>query len=104
MSRIGCLALLFCLAAHTALAQQAAPAADAAAQPAAQEPAAQATEKPAAPSAEAVAARQAFDALQRQWEETISQITALQAQRRDAKGEDRAKFDKQVADLYAHAD
>ena len=116
MSRIGLLTLLVCLPARLALAQEATPATDAAsdaaaAPPAAEQPAAQppataeAAAAPApAPSADAVAARGAFDALHRQWEEVIKQITAVQEQRRAAQGEARAALDKQVTDLYAQAD
>src|SRR5688572_25242361 len=119
MSRIGWLALVFCLTAHTAYAQEAAPATEeqnaaaAEAQPAAEgEPAADAAESAdpaaataeAAPKPEAAAARQAFDALHRQWQEVIKQITAAQEQRRAAQGDQRAELDKQVADLYAQAD
>jgi cyclophilin family peptidyl-prolyl cis-trans isomerase len=116
MSRIGWLAILVCLAARTALAQEAAPAAegqaaDAAAQPAEQPAAAEpaesqqpAADQPASPKPEAVAARQAFDPLLRQWKETIAQISSVLKQRSEATGEQRAQLDKQVGDLYKQAD
>jgi cyclophilin family peptidyl-prolyl cis-trans isomerase len=115
MSRIGWLALVVCLYVPAAVAQEAAPAAegqaaDAAAQPAEQPTAEEAqtadqpAEQPAGAKPEAVAARQAFDALHRQWEEVVKQITAVQEQRRNAQGDQRAQLDKQVADLYKQAD
>src|SRR5829696_1933329 len=104
MSRIGLLTLLVGLAARAALAQDAAPAAGdspaPSAPPAAEQPAAQAPGATApAPSPEAVAARGAFDALHRQWKETVDQISTAQEQRRAAQGEARAALDKQAADL-----
>jgi cyclophilin family peptidyl-prolyl cis-trans isomerase len=96
MSRIGWLALVVCLYVPAAVAQEAAPATE--------DQAADAAAQPAGPKPEAVAARQAFDALHRQWEEVIKQITAVQEQRRNAQGDQRAQLDKQVADLYKQAD
>ena len=101
MSRIGCLALLFCFAVTNATAQDAVPAADQAEQPSGEPAAAAGT---AGPKPEAVAARSAFDALRRQFDETIAQISTAQKQRSGAEGEERAKLDSQVAELYAQAD
>jgi cyclophilin family peptidyl-prolyl cis-trans isomerase len=122
MSRFGWLALVVCIYAPTALAQEAAPAAEdqaaeaaeAAAQPAeqaaAEQPAAEGTQaadpaaQPAGPKPEGAAARQAFDVLHRQWQEVISQISTVQSKRKNAQGDERSQLDKQVADLYKQAD
>jgi cyclophilin family peptidyl-prolyl cis-trans isomerase len=107
MSRIGWLALLFCFAATSVTAQEAAPPAGDSAQPAGKQPVGQpasADGATAGPKPEAVAARSAFDAIKRQWDETIAQISTVQKQRSGAEGEERAKLDAQVAELYAQAD
>ncbi|HEX6960542.1 MAG TPA: peptidylprolyl isomerase [Lacipirellula sp.] len=112
MSRIGWLALVLCLVAHDAFAQDAAPAAEGqTATPGAEQPAADAAQpadaaaasQPAGANSEAAAARQAFDALQQQWEEVIKQISATLEKRRAAQGDQRAELQKQADDLYAQA-
>lgn len=102
MSKILPWTVLFCLTIASAQAQDANP-------PAEQPPAEPASaggpaQEPAAPSPEAVAAKAAFDKLHQEWTGLVQQIDEIQAQRKNAKGDERAELDAQFAELRTKAD
>ena len=59
---------------------------------------------PAGPSPEALAAKEAFDVVYRQWNELVTQINAVEAQRGAAQGDARQPLDDQLAALRTQAD